>query len=78
MYSQEKKADWVDLLIWLVWLLRNCWLVVKTKEMQRDFTKNRQRQSVAEVDAVVISREMENLENDQNLDQTAVKRIISS
>ena len=49
--------------------------------MQRDFTKNRQsqqRQSVAEVDAVVISREMENLENDQNLDQTAVKRIISS
>ena len=78
MYSQQKKADWVDLLIWLVWLLRNCWLVVKTKEMQRDFTKNRQRQSVAEVDAVVISREMENLENDQNLDQTAVKRIISS
>ena len=42
-----------------------------------DFIKNSQRQSVAEVDAVVISIEMENLEN-RNLDQTAVKRIISN
>ena len=46
-------------------------------EMQPDFIKNSQRQSVAEVDAVVISIEMENLEN-RNLDQTAVKRIISN
>ena len=41
------------------------------------FERNATRQSVAEIDAVVISIEMENLGN-RNLDQNAVKRIISN